>query len=52
MWNKTLTCLVVGSTLLSKDGREWNITNTSTSAELLTGCVQKMVVNYIMQILQ
>ena len=41
MWNKILTCLAVGSVLLSNDGKEWKITNTSTSSELLTGCAQK-----------
>ena len=42
MWNMTLTCLVVGSVLLSNDGKEWKIISTSTSAELFTGCARKV----------
>ena len=43
MWNMTLTCLaVLGSgQLFSNDGKEWKITTTSTSAGLLTGCMQE-----------
>ncbi len=42
MWNKMLTSLAVGSEqLVSNDGKEWKITSTSISAELLTGCAQR-----------
>ena len=44
MWNMTLTCLLEGSMLF---GRECKTTNTSTSVELLTGCVQKLVKSYV-----